>query len=451
MSHERKIPVQLRVWFFLRWTTQIRFEISADPNASVDPVDPVAIGGEHLEDSKHWKWALFPPVKSCQKALFFPNLFLSKVWNQPIFFSPRKFCGGKKKRGDFISFLCEGPLHKNISMLCRWGLTGGSNDAPGVSAFFFWNLAGKRCFTVSPDIWRCNHWRFTLNICKFHEASKKITRFFYFLVSFYKNRVAPKKARLGSFAGSLCWCCCQWNPEIHEDVETDACGWPFWRSGNMNPRCWGVTRSNLMAGTIQKSFGTSLETCKHDPAGPCLSHTWGNRFTRIHTFSKQPEQPEQPGSREALLPISYIHRARQETNSSPWKLVENDVFNRESGCQCINKSISFLEVTPRPLLPAAPLRWYSWRWWHWWHWYWWCQHWWHHWQSDRITTHSVTWLTRQDELEPSRHHVSVARIDTVSIHTISNKTRTKMVAGSVCQAWFFLQFPMDVFFFGINF
>ena len=76
---------------------------------------------------------------------------------------------------------------------------------------------------------------------------------------------------------------------------------------------------------------------------------------------------------------------------------------------------------------AAPLRWYSRRWWHWWHWYWWCQHWWHHWQSDWITTHSVAWLTRQDESEPSRHHVSVARIDTVSIHTIRNKTRTKMV------------------------
>lgn len=54
------------------------------------------LGVDILEDSKHWKWALLPPVKSCQKALFFPNLFWSKVWNQPIFFSPRKFSGGKK-------------------------------------------------------------------------------------------------------------------------------------------------------------------------------------------------------------------------------------------------------------------------------------------------------------------------------------------------------------------
>ena len=67
------------------------------------------------------------------------------------FFSPRKKnCGGKKNGGDFISFLCEGPLHKNISMLCRWGLTGGSNDAPGVSAFFFLKFGREtlfHCFT----------------------------------------------------------------------------------------------------------------------------------------------------------------------------------------------------------------------------------------------------------------------------------------------------------------
>lgn len=191
----------------------------------------------------------FPQSKVAKKHFFFPICFWSKVWNQPIFFSPRKFSGGKKTVEISFRFCVKGHSTRIFQCYAGGDWREGAMMRRACRRFFFEIWQGN---VVSlPDIWRCNHWRFTLNICKFHQASK-ITRFFYFLVSFYKNRVAPKKARLGSFAGSLCWCCCQWNPEIHEDVETDACGWPFWRPGNMNPRCWVFTRSNLMAGTIQQ-------------------------------------------------------------------------------------------------------------------------------------------------------------------------------------------------------
>lgn len=190
-----------------------------------------------------------PSQKLPKSTFFFPICFWSKVWNQPIFFSPRKFSGGKKTVEISFRFCVKGHSTRIFQCYAGGDWREGAMMRRACRRFFFEIWQGN---VVSlPDIWRCNHWRFTLNICKFHQASK-ITRFFYFLVSFYKNRVAPKKARLGSFAGSLCWCCCQWNPEIHEDVETDACGWPFWRPGNMNPRCWVFTRSNLMAGTIQQ-------------------------------------------------------------------------------------------------------------------------------------------------------------------------------------------------------
>lgn len=186
----------------------------------------------------------FPQSKVAKKHFFFPNLFLSKVWHQPIFFSPRKKnCGGKKNGGDFISFLCEGPLHKNISMLCRWGLTGGSNDAPGVSAFFFLKFGRETLF-------HCFTWLMEVQSLEIHLKYMQISPGFktksqgFSIFWCHSIRTGWLQKRLGSarcFAGSLCWCCCQWNPEIHEDVETDGCGWPMVRrSGNINPRCWGV-------------------------------------------------------------------------------------------------------------------------------------------------------------------------------------------------------------------
>ena len=69
-----------------------------------------------------------------------------------------------------------------------------------------------------------------------------------------------------------------------------------------------------------------------------LFHIWGNRFTRIHTFSKQPEQPE---VHERSPPSYILHpqgSARNKQQSC--KLVEH-VFNWES-------LRSHLELLSRP-------------------------------------------------------------------------------------------------------
>lgn len=175
MSHERKIPVQLRVWFFpavnhpdTLWDFR-RSQCVCWPSGSSG-----YWGGNILEDSKHWKWALFPPVKSCQKTLFFPNLFLSKVWNHPENLVAEK----NRWRFHFVSVWRATPQEYFNAM--QVGIDGREQWCAGRVGVFFWNLAGKRCFTVSPDIWRCNHWRFTLNICKFHHSSKQNHKVFLF-------------------------------------------------------------------------------------------------------------------------------------------------------------------------------------------------------------------------------------------------------------------------------
>ena len=107
------------------------------------------LGGNILRIPNIESELCFPQSKVAKKHLFFPICFCPKFGTNP-FFLPQKILWRKKNGGDFISFLCEGPLHKNISMLCRWGLTGGSNDAPGVSAFFFLNFGREtlfHCFT----------------------------------------------------------------------------------------------------------------------------------------------------------------------------------------------------------------------------------------------------------------------------------------------------------------
>ena len=94
---------------------------------------------------------------------------------------------------------------------------------------------------------------------------------------------------------------------------------------------WFFLRNNGLQGLFWRSRNDTtthlarLETCKDDPAGPWAlfslkqtpgrsltqqkfgSHTWGNRFTRIHTFSKQPEQPEEPRSHERSPPSYILH------------------------------------------------------------------------------------------------------------------------------------------------
>ena len=120
MSHERKIPLQLRVWFFPAVPPRYALRF---------PPIPMRVLTQWIQ------WLLdelrFPQSKV---ALHFFFQFVC-VQSFPTHFVPQKILW-KKYRGDFVSFLCEGPLHKNISMLCRWGLTGGSNEELGRVGIF---------------------------------------------------------------------------------------------------------------------------------------------------------------------------------------------------------------------------------------------------------------------------------------------------------------------------
>ena len=175
MFHERKIPVQLIPCDGNCVSTQIRFEISADPNASVDPVDPVAVGcWGHLEDSKHWKWASFPPVQS-GLALFFlvKSQFCQSFRN--VFF-PR--FSGRNVRN--VCFCVKG--HSTRVFQCYAGGDDGREQ---------WRW--ERCFTVSPDM-EVQSLEIHKICANFTKLSKQSPDFSIFCVIFYKNRWLKKES-----------------------------------------------------------------------------------------------------------------------------------------------------------------------------------------------------------------------------------------------------------------
>lgn len=141
--------------------------------------------------SGYWGWTFlripnieselcFPQSKVAKKHFFFPICFGPKFGTNPFFSPPENLVAEKNRwRFHFVSVWRATPQEYFNAM--QVGIDGREQWCAGrVGVFFFWNLAGKRCFTVSPDIWRCNHWRFTLNICKFHQASKQNHKVFLF-------------------------------------------------------------------------------------------------------------------------------------------------------------------------------------------------------------------------------------------------------------------------------
>lgn len=108
------------------------------------------------------------------------------------------------------------------------------------------------------------------------------------------------------------------------------------------------------------SFGMSLETCKHDPAGALFSktNTWqkhdsakvwvfltlGATDSLGYTLSVNSQNSQNslcPWEKPSFLYLTSTGLGKKQTAvCGNWF---DDVVNWESGCQCINESISFLE------------------------------------------------------------------------------------------------------------
>lgn len=79
-----------------------------------------------------------------------------------------------------------------------------------------------------------------------------------------------------------------------------------------------------MTQDLELAFFSKTNTWqKPDSAKVWVFFIFGATDSLGYTLSvnSQNSQNSQKSMREALLPISYIHRARQETNSSLWELV----------------------------------------------------------------------------------------------------------------------------------
>lgn len=173
MSHERKIPPQLRVWFFPAVPPRYALRF---------PPIPMRVLTQWIQ----WllKRASFPPVKSCQ-SIFFPICFVSKVF-QPIF-SPRKILWEKDAVEIFVSLLCFRATPQEYFNAMQVGMDGREQRRAGACRHFFKNLSGKplfHFFTWHMEVQSYEIHKIYIFHPNFKQASKTFTRFFLFLVSF---------------------------------------------------------------------------------------------------------------------------------------------------------------------------------------------------------------------------------------------------------------------------
>lgn len=185
----------------------------------------------------------FPQSKVAKKHFFFSQFVFVQSLAPTHFFLPQKILWRKKNRWrfHFVSVWRATPQEYFNAM--QVGIDGREQWCAGRVGVFFLKFGRETLF-------HCFTWHMEVQSLEIHLKYMQISPFFktkpqgFSIFWCHSIRTGWLQKRLGParcFAGSLCWCCCQWNPEIHEDVEMDGCGWPMVRrSGNMNPRCWGV-------------------------------------------------------------------------------------------------------------------------------------------------------------------------------------------------------------------